>query len=967
MSTRVDFLLEGLNCAHCAEKINDKVSKLDYVESSNMNFVAKKLSVFMENENITEANVSKIAKIIHDTESGLTVSLLKNKVLGEVSFDNKGNIIKSAKKEEIDKNKVIRVDFLLNNLNCAHCAEKINDKVAKLSYVENSNMNFVAKKLSVFAKAGDITKQHMSEIAKIIHETESGLTVSLLKNKVVGALEFDNKGNIIESGTIKGSKDLNVLYANRKNNSKEHHHDHGEDCGCGGHHHDHDHGEECGCGGHHHDHDYGEECGCGDHHHHDHEHGEECGCGDHHHHDHEHGEECGCGNHHHHDHEHGEECGCGGHHHDHEHGEECGCGDHHHHDHEHEESKPKKVEKRKEKKEINKDLIKIIIGVIVYAFGIYEMAVGNTGTFGVVVFLAAYILIGGDVLLKAIKNLFRGQVLDENFLMSIATIGAVAIGEYSEAVGVMLFYKIGEYLQQKAVGQSRKSISALMEIKAEFANLVQGGKMIQVDPEEVEVGDVIVVKPGEKVPLDGIVTEGEAMLDTSAITGESVLRSVKPGEEVVSGTINTNALIYVRVTKEYGESTVAKILDMVENAGSRKSQTENFISKFCRYYTPIVVGLALAVAFIPPLVIEGAVFRDWLYRGLIFLVVSCPCALVLSIPLSFFGGIGSASKNGILIKGSNYLEALRKANTVVLDKTGTITKGVFKVTEINPVGMSEDELLKYAAIAEANSNHPIAKSIMESYNEKFEEEVKLSEIDKYEEIAAHGIKVLYNGKTILAGSSKLLDSENIEYKKIEESGTTVYVAVDGKFAGCIVISDEVKEDSKRAIEEMRKVGITNVVMLTGDNEAAAAKIAKEVGVNKHYSGLLPNQKVEILEEIANENSTGNTIFIGDGINDAPVLARADVGIAMGGVGSDAAIEASDIVFMTDELSKLPIAKRISEKTNKIVWQNIVFAMGVKVIVMLMSTGGVANMWEAIFADVGVALIAVLNAMRTLKE
>lgn len=905
MSTRIDFLLEGLNCAHCAEKINDKVSKLDYVENSNMNFVAKKLSVFMENESITEANVSKIAKIIHDTESGLTVSLLKNKVLGEISFDNKGNIIKSDKKDEIDENKVIRVDFLLNNLNCAHCAEKINDKVGKLAYVENSNMNFVAKKLSVFAKAGDITKQHMSEIAKIIHETESGLTVSLLKNKVVGALDFDNKGNIVESGNTarNGRIDLNVLYANRKNNSDEHHHEHGENCGCGEHHHEHDHGEECGCEGHHHEH------------------------------------------------EHGEECGCGG----------------HHHEHDHEETKPKKVEKPKEKKEINKELIKIIIGVMVYAFGIYEMAVGNTGTFGVVVFLAAYILIGGDVLLKAAKNLFRGQVMDENFLMSIATIGAIAIGEHSEAVGVMLFYKIGEYLQQKAVGQSRKSISALMEIKAEFANLVQGGKIIQVNPEEVEVGDVIVVKPGEKVPLDGIVTEGEAMLDTSAITGESVLRSVKPGEEVVSGTINTNALIYVRVTKEYGESTVAKILDMVENAGSRKSQTENFISKFCRYYTPIVVGLALAVAFIPPLVIEGAVFRDWLYRGLIFLVVSCPCALVLSIPLSFFGGIGSASKNGILIKGSNYLEALRKVNTVVLDKTGTITKGVFKVTEINPVEMSEEDLLRFAAIAEANSNHPIAKSIMESYNEKSNEEIKLSEIDKYEEIAAHGIKVLYNGKIILAGSSKLLDSENVKYEKSEEVGTTVYVAVDGKYTGCIVISDEVKEDSKRAIAEMRKVGITNVVMLTGDNEAAAAKIAEEVGLDKHYSGLLPNQKVEILEEIAKENSTGNTAFIGDGINDAPVLARADVGIAMGGVGSDAAIEASDIVFMTDELSKLPIAKRISEKTNKIVWQNIVFAMGVKVIVMLMSTGGVANMWEAIFADVGVALIAVLNAMRTLKE
>lgn len=892
MSTRIDFLLEDLNCAHCAEKINDKVSKLDYVENSNMNFVAKKLSVFMENESITEANVSKIVKIIHDTESGLTVSLLKNKVLGEISFDNKGNIIKSEKKDEIDKNKVIRVDFLLNNLNCAHCAEKINDKVGKLSYVENSNMNFVAKKLSVFAKAGDITKQHMSEIAKIIHETESGLTVSLLKNKVVGALDFDNKGNIVESGNTarNGRIDLNVLYANR-NNSEEHHH---------------------------------------------------------------------------HDHEHGEECGCGGHHHEHDHGEECGCGGHHH-DHEHEEIKPKKVEKPKEKKEINKDLIKIIIGVIVYAFGIYEMAVGNTGTFGVVVFLAAYILIGGDVLLKAAKNLFRGQVMDENFLMSIATIGAIAIGEHSEAVGVMLFYKIGEYLQQKSVGQSRKSISALMEIKAEFANLVQNGKIIQVDPEDVEVGDIIAVKPGEKVPLDGIVTDGEAMLDTSAITGESVLRSVKAGEEVISGTINTNALIYIKVTKEYGESTVAKILDMVENAGSRKSQTENFISKFCRYYTPIVVGLALAVAFIPPLIIEGAVFKDWLYRGLIFLVVSCPCALVLSIPLSFFGGIGSASKNGVLIKGSNYLEALRKVNTVVLDKTGTITKGVFKVTEINPNGVSEEELLKYAAAAEANSNHPIAKSIMDSYNEKYSEEVKLNEIDKYEEIAAHGIKAIYNGKTILAGSSKLLDSENIDYEKIEESGTTVYVAVDGKFAGYIIISDEVKEDSKKAIEDMRKVGITNVIMLTGDNESAAAKIAKEVGVDRYYSGLLPNQKVEILEEISNDNRNGNTAFIGDGINDAPVLARADVGIAMGGVGSDAAIEASDIVFMTDELSKLPIAKRISEKTNKIVWQNIVFAMGVKIIVMLMSTGGVANMWEAIFADVGVALIAVLNAMRTLKE
>lgn len=772
-----------------------------------------------------------------------------------------------------------RIDFLLEGLNCAHCAEKINDKVSKVNYVENSNMNFVAKKLSVFMEDKDITRENVSKIAKIVHETESGITVSLLKNKILGELQFDNKGNILENNSGQNKKqmvDINSLYNN---------HNHDEHCNCGG----------------------------------EHEHSD-----------------C-CSSHHEHNHNHS-------------------------HNHEQVNVKP---EKNKETV-LNSNLIKIIIGVVVYIFGIYESAVGNTGTFGMVIFLAAYILIGGDVLLKAIKNLFRGQVLDENFLMSIATVGAIAIGEYSEAVGVMLFYKIGEYLQQKAVGKSRKSISALMEIKAEFANLVKDGSMKKVDPEDVNVGDIIAVKPGEKIPLDGIVTEGEAMLDTSAITGESVLRDVKSGDEVVSGTINTNSLIYIKVTKEYSESTVAKILDMVENAGSRKSQTENFISKFCRYYTPIVVILALAVAFIPPIVIEGASFRDWIYRGLIFLVVSCPCALVLSIPLSFFGGIGTASKNGILIKGSNYLEAMRNVNTVVLDKTGTITKGVFKVTEIISNDVDKDEVLKFAAIAEANSNHPIAKSIMESYKKEFKEEINLNEIDKYEEIAAYGIKAKYQGKTILAGSSKLLDRENIEYKKNNEQGTTVYIAVDKKYIGSIIISDELKEDSKKAIEDMKKSGISNIIMLTGDNKSAASKIAKEVGIDKYYSGLLPNEKVEMLENIANENIKGNTAFIGDGINDAPVLARADVGIAMGGVGSDAAIEASDIVFMTDELSKVSIAKKISEKTNKIVWQNIIFAMSIKIIVMILSTGGLANMWEAIFADVGVAVIAVLNAIRTLK-
>ncbi|MBP3907282.1 MAG: cadmium-translocating P-type ATPase [Peptostreptococcaceae bacterium] len=623
----------------------------------------------------------------------------------------------------------------------------------------------------------------------------------------------------------------------------------------------------------------------------------------------------------------------------------------------------KKEETSVEKENSKKDLIKLIIGAMVYILGIYEIATGKTSILNNIIFILAYIVIGGDVLIKAIKNIGKGQIFDENFLMSIATIGALAIGESAEAVGVMLFYKLGEYLQAKAVGKSRKSIAELMEIRPDYANLKLGTDIKVVSPYDVEVGDLIVVKPGEKIPLDGTVVDGISMIDTSALTGESLLREVSVGEEVLSGFINKNSVLTVRVDKEFEESTVSKILDLVENASSKKSKTENFISKFSKYYTPIVVISALVIAIVPPIIIPGASFNDWFYRGLIFLVVSCPCALVLSIPLSFFSGIGYASKQGILIKGSSYLEVLRSVDTVVFDKTGTLTKGVFDVTAIKPVGISEDELLRYAAIAEVNSNHPIAKSIVNHLNG----EIELDKITNYEEIAAHGIKVEYDGQYILAGNEKLMTTENILFSKAKEVGTIVYISVNKRYRGYIVISDELKKDSKEAIEYLRRIGIKEIVMLTGDNKAVADDIASKLNLDKVFSNLLPTDKVSKLEELYEGRDEKSKIaFVGDGINDAPVLARADVGIAMGGLGSDAAIEAADVVLMTDEPSKIGKAIEISKKTNKIVWQNIIFALSIKIIVMILGAGGVATMWEAIFADVGVALIAVINAMRVMK-
>lgn len=581
-----------------------------------------------------------------------------------------------------------------------------------------------------------------------------------------------------------------------------------------------------------------------------------------------------------------------------------------------------------------------------------------------ILFLVSYILVGGEVLLRALKNIGRGQVFDENFLMALATIGAFSVGEFPEGVAVMLFYQIGEMFQDMAVNRSRKSISALMDIRPDFANLKIGEDIKRVSPETVKVGDIIVVKPGEKVPLDGKIIQGESMVDTSALTGESVPREIKTGDEILGGFINKNGVLTIEVSKVFGESTVAKILDLVQNASSKKAPTENFITKFARYYTPVVVISALVLAFIPPLFISGATFSQCIYRALVFLVVSCPCALVVSIPLGFFGGIGGASKHGILVKGGNYLEALNNVEMVVFDKTGTLTKGVFKVTEINAEDkFNKEELLEIAAYAESFSNHPIAASIVKAYSK----EINKESITNYNEISGNGISVEVEGKKVLAGNNKLMESNSIAYKKVDSIGTVVHIAVDSNYAGYIVIADEIKEDSKEAIKLLKSAGVKKTVMLTGDNKAVGEKVAKDLGLDQVYSELLPQEKVEKLEQLDSEKSSkGKLIFVGDGINDAPVLARADIGIAMGGVGSDAAIEAADVVIMTDEPSKIAQAIKIAKKTRRIVMENIVFALGVKIIILILGAIGIATMWEAVFGDVGVALIAVLNAMRALK-
>lgn len=605
-----------------------------------------------------------------------------------------------------------------------------------------------------------------------------------------------------------------------------------------------------------------------------------------------------------------------------------------------------------------KTLVRIVIGFAALLIASFLPA---EGYLQLAAYLMPYLIIGYDILWRAVRNIMHGQIFDENFLMTIATVGAFALGEYREGSAVMLFYQVGELFQSVAVGRSRKSISSLMDIRPDYANLEKNGGIIEADPDEVSIGDIIVIRPGERIPLDGVIIEGSTSVDTSALTGESVPRSLTDGDDVISGCININGVIRVRVTKEFGESTVAKILDLVENSSSKKAKAENFITKFARYYTPCVVTCALLLAVVPSVVTGN--WSEWINRALIFLVISCPCALVISVPLSFFGGIGGASKCGILIKGGNYLEALAKAEIVVFDKTGTLTKGVFNVTAVHPQIISEQRLIELAAYAEVYSSHPISRSIIEAFNAQIDK----SRISDVKEISGRGIKAVIDGKDICVGNGKLMDDIGVSWHPCHHIGTTVYVASDGVYAGHIVISDKIKEDSADAVKELKKEGVRKTVMLTGDAKAVGERISAELGIDEVYTELLPDGKVEKVEKLFEEKSEkGRLIFVGDGINDAPVLSRADIGIAMGAVGSDAAIEAADIVLMDDKPSKIAAAVRISRRTLKIVHQNIVFALAVKFIVLILGAAGMANMWAAVFSDVGVSVIAILNAMRALR-
>ena len=614
-------------------------------------------------------------------------------------------------------------------------------------------------------------------------------------------------------------------------------------------------------------------------------------------------------------------------------------------------------------KKQKKMLIRIIIAaVLIVVFSLLPAE----GYLRFVLFMIPYLVIGYDILKKAFKGILNKQVFDENFLMAVATVGAIRLGDYSEGVAVMLFYKIGELFQSYAVGKSRRNISELMDIRPDYANIEKDGTLEQVDPDEVEIGTIIVVQPGEKVPIDGVITEGTSTLNTSALTGESLPRDAKAGDEVISGCINMTGLLKIRTTKEFGESTVSKILELVENSSSRKSKSENFISKFAKYYTPAVCYGALALAFIPPIVLlimgKPAMWGDWIYRALTFLVISCPCALVISIPLSFFAGIGGASNQGILVKGSNYLETLAQTKYVVFDKTGTMTQGVFEVSGIHHNEMPDEKLLEYAALAECSSSHPISKSLQKAYGKPIDR----NRVTDIEEISGNGVIAKVDGISVAAGNTKLMNRLGIAYQDCHHVGTVVHMAIDGKYAGHILISDIIKPHAKEAIAELKKAGISKTVMLTGDSKRVADQIAEELGIQEVYSELLPADKVSRVEELLNQKSEKDKLaFVGDGINDAPVLSRADIGIAMGALGSDAAIEVADIVLMDDDPLKISKAIKIARKCIRIVYENIYFAIGIKVLCLILGALGIANMWMAIFADVGVMILAVLNAIRTL--
>ncbi|WP_433707905.1 heavy metal translocating P-type ATPase [Paenibacillus illinoisensis] len=778
----------------------------------------------------------------------------------------------------------VKRELLLDGLDCANCALKIENGVKKIKGITDCSVNFVTKTLLVHTTS-DMDEHVMEEAKRKVLRLEPHIRISEKGRPPLGNQASAGLGNPLDG----------QLHTHAETAAEGQPHNHA------GHSHDHAHHE----GAHHHSHGHGA-------HHHAHDHHSHAG------------------------HDHG---------HSHDHDAHAG------HSHEHGAGQTKVL------------LARLAAGSALLAAAIWSPL---DGWAQLALYIVAYLIAGGDIVLQACKNIIRGQVFDEYFLMSVATIGAFAIGEYPEGVAVMLFYQLGELFQGIAVNRSRKSIQSLMDIRPDYANILvgSGDETKRVSPEDVRIGDRIVVRAGEKVPLDGIVKAGHSMVDTSALTGESVPRELEPGSDVLSGFVNKNGMLTIEVTKTFGESTVSRILDLVQNASSRKAKTEHFISKFARYYTPVVVILAALIAFVPPLVLSDAVFAEWIYRALVFLVISCPCALVVSIPLGFFGGIGAASRNGILVKGSNYLEALNDVKVVVFDKTGTLTKGVFNVTAIRPEGgRTEGELMELAAIAEAQSNHPIAESIRSAWAK----DIRTQGVEGYDEVAGHGIRVRVDGREVLAGNAKLMEQAGITYTKPETVGTVVHVAEAGAYAGHLIIADEVKDDAAVAIQALKTLGIRKTVMLTGDAKAVGDAVGQQLGVDEVYAELLPQHKVERLEELeAGKSPKENMVFVGDGINDTPVLARADVGVAMGGLGSDAAIEAADVVIMTDEPSRLASAIRIAKRTRMIVWQNIGFALGVKVIFLLLGVFGIATMWEAVFSDVGVTVLAVLNAMRVLR-
>ena len=825
----VKLELEGLNCANCANKIEDKVSKLNGIKEANLNFSTSVLTAEIHEESLKDEIINQIKEIVNKLEPHVNVKERKqNKTINSSKEICKN--IKCSDLEDDTDNKELKFKLELKGLDCANCANKIENKASKLEGVKEAILNFTTTTLNVEIKEGYNKKDTINEIKKIVLNLEPNVVVEEIytnKNtKANNSICNDNKCKVnndtSEIKAMSGSTDNKLLF-------------------------------------------------------------------------------------------------------------------------------------------YIKDNLRLIIGIVAYVIALIFKGDGNL--LSIILFATSYLIIGGDVVLTAIKNIARGEIFDENFLMSIATIGAFFIGEYPEAVAVMLFYQVGEMFQGYAVNKSRKSISSLMNIRADYANVLRDNKEIKVSPEDVYIDEIIIVKPGERIPLDGVVIEGTSFIDTAALTGESVPREIKEGNEILSGAINTNGVLKVKVNKEYGESTVARILELVENASNKKAPTEKFITKFAKVYTPIVVIVAIVVAIIPPLILKDATFSEWIYKALSILVVSCPCALVVSIPLGFFSGIGAASKKGILVKGGNYLEALKESEVVVFDKTGTLTKGVFKVTEINTENISESELLEITAIGESHSNHPIAKSIIQAYGKDINKE----EIKNYKEISGYGIEASIRDNNVLIGNSKLMKSYNINYEEKKSIGTIVHVAINGLYKGNIVISDEIKENVKEALKSLKSAGIKKTVMLTGDNKLVAEEVAKNIGIDEVYSELLPGDKVGKVEELLNRSDTkGKVVFVGDGINDAPVLARADIGVAMGGIGSDAAIEAADVVLMQDNIYSLVDSIQVSKRTSKILWQNIIFSLGVKIAVMILVVLGLTNMWAAVFADVGVTLIAVLNSMRIIR-